>query len=460
MSDDNQIDAEPKPTTGSSGKWHPPRRVDVPNSLQTNGSELNQAFAEMEKAIKDRLNSVTRGLFVVSAPAGLGKSTVVANELAGVCEARNVRAVWFGTRHDQFYSVIRAGYWTDVWGRHGDEIDKYGTLHPANCERHEIAQRLGRIGQKSTDILCSPSLKADWARSRLWCRVPRNECLYWQQFMADTHKFMVMEHLRMAPLWAHHNTGLIVVDEGDAEDFAPDKVSLTLKDLAHWRDAYPRLSNVIDPLVQITSQSPRNDYLADAPLYERLHTCLPDDISADFEEQTTLEAPHPTSTGAWLDRLLHANAKEFFTTLREEVMRHRAGERFVSRIAIHEKKVVLFPPIQIPEEFKQRPVILLNATPDTRALRAVLGTEGCPISEYQAHVALDPGTQVTYLIGANHSMTTLWKNQASLDRWVTELRAMVEREGRTLVVSTKGLEHELERAVGDLINDGRVALDA
>jgi uncharacterized RmlC-like cupin family protein len=268
---------------------------------------------------------------------------------------------------------------------------------------------------------------------------------------------MPTEHLGAAKLW--YRKGLrLVFDELDAQHFTPDPVHLDLNKIGKWLRAWPELADVLNPLLAFVAEN-REEYLADAPLYETLAPVLPDmsmPMPLHLPERDTDE---PFDLDAWADALPDGHAGDFLVTLYQERERHRHGERFVSRVAIREGEVVYHPPPRLPPEMFAHPAVLLNATADVNALRHLLECEGYPVEVYSPNVGLCPQTSVDYVLDANHSKSAVsGKGDGYRKRWVQRVRDAVAGSEQALVVATKDGEGFLRQPLADLLGTGQVAL--
>ncbi len=203
--------------------WRSPRQVPAPELESRPTVALEQARAEIRQRVEAQL-SKERGMLVITAPPGVGKSTITLEVAEQIARETNTQIAWFGTRHNQFDVVSRSPGWRHVKGRRGDT---------GNCEMAGIVQAVGNKGWSVSHLLCSHR-----------CPVGRGRCAYWKQWQGDMHRFMPSQHLYAAGLW--HRPGLrLVFDELDAQHFVPGPVRIDLNTIGRWRRVWPELADVL-----------------------------------------------------------------------------------------------------------------------------------------------------------------------------------------------------------------------
>lgn len=427
-------------------RWSAPRQVPAQSIDQAQVECLEDVRENIEQQVQDHLRTDQPSLLIIPAPPGVGKTRRGHRAAVGVAQATGTSIGWFGTRHDQFDAVDRSPGWIHTEGRHGDELDPHGNIiRLANCERANAAHTIGSKGWSVSEIVCGVGTGP---------RCPqRFQCPWWLQWHGDGHRYMPSQHLALASLW--DRPGLrIVFDELDAQHFASEPISFDLNTLGTWIRTWPDLVPVLVPLLAFLAQN--EGYLADAPLYEVLAPILPSHPISLLREPLPATNAFP-NLEAYAEALPDGRVSDLLRELYQELERHRRGDRFVSRIAIFENRIILSPRLRLPEQIFTRPAVLLNATADVEALRHLLELDGYPIQVLDLSVALHPETETEYRIDANHSKAAL-KDPAYRKRWVRRVREAVASCKKALVVATIYGEAILSKELADLVNSGTVVL--
>ena len=442
-------------------RWSPPREVPLPE--RTDGSKpqaisLEEARSAVEKAIRAHFENRARGVLLIVAPPGVGKSHAAAKVGREVCERedgdgpsdkvpnKKLCVAWFGTRHDQYDSVFRPLGGIHVYGRRAG-LDG----QPGNCCHAAVANELAKKGWPVQDLLCSPNSDSSQPSDSRRCSIGRNNCEYWKQFEGIAHRFFPKEHLRIPSLWVRPDCKLLVVlDEGDAGHFMHEPVQLAEKSIRDWMMYRPDTKVLLEPVWSLLKSKQRPKYLADAALYEELDKLVPADVRP-FTRLVLPAAPEEGALKAWVDHLPDGRVQMFVETLLSELQRYRAGERFVSRITICNSKLLLHPKPNIPRDFGKLTTVLLNASPDHMALQTILPS-GIRLEQQEVNVALHPDTTVTYVVGNSFSKSSIRKDKSLRKRWIRLLREFAARGQRVLIVATRYGENIIKGELSSLSN--------
>jgi hypothetical protein len=410
--------------------WRRPKRVPAPGLKPSCTFSLDQARAGIKQHIEARLNG-ERGLLIVTGPPGIGKTTIAKKAAEQIAHETDRRIAWFGTRHDQFDVVPRSPGWLHVEGRHGD-----------NCEIAHIAEMVGNKGWPVSNLLCDNR-----------CQVGRRRCTYWRQWQGEADRFMPAQHLIAAALWDRPDL-LLVCDELDIHHFVPEPVRLDLNGIGRYIVLQPELRDVLNSLMAFVAANGQ-EYLADAPLYKALDQILPDRPSL----AQIVPGDSSDDLDAWADNLPDARIGECLSELCRELERYRQGQRFVSRVAVYGGNIIHHPHPRLPSALFNHPAVLLNSTANVRALCHVLQRDGYSVEVYSPIVGLHPRTEVHYVLDANHSKSSISRNNNGYrDRWIQRVEDAVADSSQALVVATMEGEEMLREKLDHLVNSGRIVL--
>jgi hypothetical protein len=213
------------------------------------------------------------------------------------------------------------------------------------------------------------------------------------------------------------------------------------------------------------------EYTADAHLYEHLASLLPDARSLVPFVQDWRRAYRGLndrrlgllslgkSTETMTRSCVDARVPYMLETMLREVERHLAGEQFLSRIVVYDGKLHFHGHRSMVEHVRARPIVLLNATADVKALRQLLETPDYHVDECSPQVGLHVGTTVRYVLEANHSKSYVRTDDAYRARWVERIRSAVAEAEQALVVATKESHGQLKEDLSDLVASKHIKLD-
>lgn len=447
--------------------WHKPKQIEAVRANPRTGESLEDVRQEIALRIERHLIN-GKGMLVINAPAGVGKSHQALDVAEGIAdtmpELGNI--AWFTPRHNGYKSLERDNtIWLHCTGRRDDKYSKNGSLlEPGNCVNAGTCYALGSKGYSPGSIFCSPEDK----EPKHWqCQVPREQCDYWQQWSEPAHRYMPSHYINVGKLWTKYNH-LPILDEIDAYSLSPQPVTINAELLTQWLDSYPQYENWIKPLLNLEIKEP----LADSALQDILSDILPETdilISAmfladigDIELESTED----------IEKLPHKAVEAFLREVYQTVEDWRNGKAIITRIVAHpDCSFAFYPQADFEPDFTVSgekitklidfPSVLLNATCEVSALQQIFSKYDYPVSVYQPFVALHPQTTITYDVSRNYAKGSLRAKNDKFGRksqWINALRQQIAKYQKTLVIATIEGESILKIALQDEIKAGKVYL--